>query len=72
VKYNYRKSPSFILSQRNNRSTEFRMAVFNYDVVHIKGEFQSAQADGRSFMWILRSISTRESFKGEYQSWIVP
>jgi hypothetical protein len=43
------------------------VAVFNYDVVHIKGEFQSAQADGWSSVWILRSISTKESFKGEYQ-----
>jgi hypothetical protein len=39
------------------------MAMFNYDVVHIKGEFRSTQADGRSSMWMLRSISTKDSFK---------
>jgi hypothetical protein len=44
---------------------EFCMAVFNYDVVHIKGEFGAPRLDGWSSMWILRSISTRESFKGE-------
>jgi hypothetical protein len=41
------------------------VAVFNYDVVHIKGEFRSAQADRRSSMWMLRSISTKESFRKE-------
>jgi hypothetical protein len=39
------------------------VAVFNYDVVYIKGEFRSAQADGRSSVWMLISISTKESFK---------
>jgi hypothetical protein len=39
------------------------MAVLNYDVVYIKGEFQSTQADGQSSVWMLRSISTKESFK---------
>jgi hypothetical protein len=39
------------------------VAVFNYDVVYIKGELQSTQADGQSSMWMLRSISTKESFK---------
>jgi hypothetical protein len=39
------------------------VAVFNYDVVYLKGEFRSAQAGGRSSVWILRSISTKESFK---------
>jgi hypothetical protein len=39
------------------------VAVFNYDVVHIKGEFRSAQVDGQSSVWMLRSISTKESFK---------
>jgi hypothetical protein len=42
---------------------EFHVAVFNYDVVYIKGEFRSAQADRRSSVWMLRSISTKESFK---------
>jgi hypothetical protein len=45
---------------------KLHVAVYNYDVLHIKGERRSAQADGWSSMWILRSISTRESFKGEY------
>jgi hypothetical protein len=35
------------------------MAVRNYDVVYIKGEFRSAQADGRSSVWMLSSISTK-------------
>jgi hypothetical protein len=38
--------------------------VYNYDVLQIKGEHRSAQAGGRSSMWVLRSISTIESFKG--------
>jgi hypothetical protein len=42
------------------------VAVYNYDVLQIKGEHQSAQAGGQSSMWVLRSISTIESFKGEY------
>jgi hypothetical protein len=36
------KSPSFIVGQRDIRSTEFCMAVHNYDVVYIKGECRSA------------------------------
>jgi hypothetical protein len=42
---------------------EFHVAVFNYDVVYLKGEFRSAQIGGQSSVWILRSISTKESFK---------
>jgi hypothetical protein len=42
---------------------KLHVAVRNYDVVCMKGEFRSAQADGRSSMWMLRSISTKESFK---------
>jgi hypothetical protein len=61
------KSPSFIVLEGVSDLTEKHVAVHNYVVVCIKGEVRSAQADGRSSMWILRSISTRESFKGEYQ-----
>jgi hypothetical protein len=39
------------------------VAGYNYDILHIKGEIRSAQADGRSSVWMLRSISTKESFK---------
>jgi hypothetical protein len=39
------------------------MAVYNYNVLRIKGEPRSAQADGQSSVWMLRSISTKESFK---------
>jgi hypothetical protein len=60
------KSPSFIVNQGgNHRSMEFHVAVFNCDIVYIKGELQSAQADGRSSVWMLRSISTKELFKKE-------
>jgi hypothetical protein len=34
-----------------------------YVFVYTKGEVQSAQADGRSSVWILRTISTRELFQ---------
>jgi hypothetical protein len=40
--------------------------VNSYGVICTKGENRSAQADGRSSVWILRSISTREMFKEEY------
>jgi hypothetical protein len=39
------------------------MAVHNYDALQIKGERWSAQADGWSSVWMLRSISTKESFQ---------
>jgi hypothetical protein len=34
--------------------------VHNYDVVCMKGEVRSAQADGWSFVWVLRTITTKE------------
>jgi hypothetical protein len=34
-----------------------------YVFVYTKGEVRSAQADGRSSVWILRTISTRELFQ---------
>jgi hypothetical protein len=34
--------------------------VRNYVIVCIEGEVRSAQADGRSSVWILRTISTKE------------
>jgi hypothetical protein len=36
------------------------VAVRNYDVICIKGEVRSAQADGWSSMWMLITISTKE------------
>jgi hypothetical protein len=39
------------------------VAVYNYDILCIKGEIRSTQAGGQSSMWMLRSISTKESFK---------
>jgi hypothetical protein len=39
---------------------KLHVAVCNYDVVYIKGEFRSAQADEWSSVWVLRSISTKE------------
>jgi hypothetical protein len=44
----------------DKQSTKRHVAVRNYDVVCIKGEVQSTQADGRSSVWILRTISTKE------------
>jgi hypothetical protein len=44
----------------DKRSTKRHVAVHNYDIVCTKGEVRNAQADGRSFMWILRTISTKE------------
>jgi hypothetical protein len=32
----------------------------SYGVIHTKGGSRSAQADGRSSVWILRTISTKE------------
>jgi hypothetical protein len=58
------KSPSFYSKSRgNNRSMKLCVAVYNYDALQIKGESWSTQAGGRSSAWILRSISTKESFK---------
>jgi hypothetical protein len=34
--------------------------VKSYGVLRAKGEIRNTQADGRSSMWILRIISTRE------------
>jgi hypothetical protein len=34
--------------------------VKSYRVICTKGESRSAQADGRSSVWVLRTISTRE------------
>jgi hypothetical protein len=34
--------------------------VKSYGVLRTKGESRNAQADGRSSVWILRTISTRE------------
>jgi hypothetical protein len=39
------------------------MAMPNYDVVHIRGEVQSALAAVRSSIWVLRRISTKKLFK---------
>jgi hypothetical protein len=40
------------------------MAVPNYDIVNIEGEFWSAPAAVQSSMWVLRSISIKKSFRG--------
>jgi hypothetical protein len=40
------------------------VAVYNYDILQIKGEHRGTQADGRSSMWVLRSISTKNRSKG--------
>jgi hypothetical protein len=42
---------------------ELHVAVCNYDIICTKGDFLSAQADGRGSVWRLRTISTKESFK---------
>jgi hypothetical protein len=39
--------------------------VRSYGVIRTKGESQSAQADGRSSVWILANISTREIVQKE-------
>jgi hypothetical protein len=41
------KSLSFIVSKGNQRSTEFHVAVHNYDVLYIKGEYRIALQAGR-------------------------
>jgi hypothetical protein len=63
VKFDQGKGPSFILSRKDKRSTEFCVAMYD-DVVHlsIRGS-QSARVDERNSVWRLRGISTKESFK---------
>jgi hypothetical protein len=61
-----RERSVFYTKQKGKQLMEFHVAM--YDIVHLsRRRSWSAQADERNFVWILRSISTKELIKRGYQ-----